>query len=41
MYPFTRLTRMMTEATPMMMPSMVRSDRTLLLQMLLMASLND
>ena len=32
---------MITEATPMIMPSMVRKERILLLQILLMASLND
>ena len=40
-YPFTILTRIITAATPMMIPSMVRKERILLPQMLLRASLND
>ena len=41
MNPSTMLTRMITDATPMMMPSMVRKERILLPNMLRMAILND
>ena len=41
MYPFTRLTRMITAATPIIIPSMVRKERILLPHMLLRASLKD
>ena len=39
--PFTIPTRMITAATPMMIPSIVRNERILFAQMLLRARLNE